>query len=74
MFKLYCYGPYVHVKGVRELPSVYVLRSEVRQLRSLLATYRLNKRVVTQVKNRIHSLFKQAGIATTRHKLFTKSG
>ena len=65
---------YVHVKGISQLPSVYVPRPEVQQLRSLLATYRLNKRIITQVKNRIHSLFKQSGIVTTRSKLFTKTG
>lgn len=65
---------YVHVKGVSELPSVYVPRPAVRQLRSLLSTYRLNRRIVTQLKNRIHSLFKQSGIVTTRKKLFTKTG
>lgn len=65
---------YVHVKGVSELPSVYVPRPAVRKLRSLLSTYRLNKRIVTQLKNRIHSLFKQSGVVTTRKKLFTKTG
>lgn len=65
---------YVHVKGISELPSVYVPRPEVQRLRSLLATYRLNKRIITQVKNRIHSLFKQSGVVTTRSKLFTKTG
>jgi transposase len=65
---------YVHVKGIGELPSVYVPRQEVRQLRSLLSTYRLNKRIVTQLKNRIHGLLKQSGIVTTRNKLFTKRG
>jgi transposase len=65
---------YVHVKGVSELPAVYVPRPAVRQLRSLLASYRLNRRIVTQLRNRIHSLFKQSGIVTTRKRLFTKSG
>lgn len=65
---------YVHVKGIGELPSVYVPRQEVQQLRSLLSTYRLNKRIVTQVKNRIHGLLKQSGIVTARNKLFTKRG
>jgi len=65
---------YVHVKGIAELPAVYVPRPEVQRLRSLLATYRLNKRIITQIKNRIHSLFKQSGIVTTRGRLFTKAG
>lgn len=65
---------YVHVKGISELPSVYVPRPAVRRLRSLLTSYRLNRRIATQLKNRIHSLFKQAGIVTTKKKLFTNSG
>lgn len=65
---------YVHVKGVSELPSVYVPRPAVRRLRSFLSTYRLNKRITTQLKNRIHGLFKQCGIVTTRQKLFTRAG
>ena len=65
---------YVHVRGVAELPTVYVPRPAVRQLRSLLSTYRLNNRIVVQLKNRIHSLFKQSGIVTTRKRLFTKAG
>jgi transposase len=65
---------YVHIRGVAELPTVYVPRPAVRQLRSLLSTYRLNNRIVVQLKNRIHSLFKQSGIVTTRKRLFTKAG
>jgi len=65
---------YVHVKGVSELPSVYVPRPAVRRLRSLLTSYRLNRRIATQLKNRIHSLFKQVGIVTTRKRLFTNAG
>ena len=65
---------YVHVKGISELPAVYVPRPEVRQLRTFLSTYRVNKRIETQIKNRIHSLFKQAGVVTTKRKLFTKAG
>lgn len=65
---------YVHVKGISELPSVYVPRPAVRRLRSILSTYRLNRKIITQLKNRIHSLFKQSGIVTTKKKLFTNSG
>ena len=65
---------YVHVKGISKLPCVYVPRPAVRRLRTLLSTYRLNKRIITKIKNRIHSLFKQSGIVTTRGKLFTKAG
>ena len=72
LLDLLCY--YVHVKGISELPSIYIPRPGVRQLRSLLSTYRLNKRVVTQLKNRIHGLLKQSGVVTTRHRLFTKRG
>lgn len=65
---------YVHVKGIAELPCVYVPRPEVRRLRSLLSTYQLSKKIETQLKNRIHSLFKQTGVATSKKMLFTKAG
>ena len=65
---------YVYVKGIDELPTVYVPRPEVRELRSLLSTYKLCKKIETQLKNRIHSLLKQKGVVITKKKLFTKSG
>jgi len=65
---------YVYIKGIDELPTVYVPRPEVRELRSLLATYKLNKKIQTQLKNRIHSLLKQQGVVISKEKLFTKSG
>ena len=65
---------YVHVKGIEKLPAVYVPRPEVQQLRTLLSSYWLNKKIGTQLKNRIHSLLKQVGVATTKQKLFTRAG
>jgi transposase len=65
---------YFHVKGIAELPSVFVPRVDVQNLRSLLSTYRLNKKIENQLKNRIYSLLKQVGVVTTKKKLFTKVG
>ena len=65
---------HVYIKGIDELPTVYVPRPEVRELRSLLTTYKLSKKIETQLKNRIHSLLKQKGVVITKKKLFSKSG
>ncbi len=65
---------YVHVKGTAEMPTVYVPRPEVRELRSFLSTYHLNRKIENQLKNRIHSLLKQAGIVVTKQQLFTTAG
>jgi transposase len=45
-----------------DLPLVYVPPKEVRELRALFTTYRLNKKTITQFKCRIHSIFTENGI------------
>lgn len=45
-----------------DLPLVYVPPKEVRELRALFSTYKLNKKTATQFKNRIHSIFTENGI------------
>jgi Transposase and inactivated derivatives len=45
-----------------DLPLVYVPPKEVRELRALFSTYRLNKKTITQFKCRIHSIFTENGI------------
>ena len=62
---------YVHVRGIAEMPTVYVPRPEVRQLRSLLSTYHLCRKIENQLKNRIHSLLKQAGVVIAKQSLLT---
>jgi transposase len=54
---------YVITKGDNEdLPLVYVPQKEVRELRALFTTYKLNKKIITQLKCRIHSIFTENGI------------
>ena len=54
---------YVLTNGDDEdLSMVYVPPKEVRELRALFSTYRLNKKTITQFKCRIHSIFTENGI------------
>lgn len=53
-----------------DLPLVYVPSKEVRELRGLFSTYRLNKKTMTQFKNRIHSILKQNGISFGKKEIF----
>jgi transposase len=48
-------------KRNKTMPTVYVPKKEVRELRSLVNTYMLYRKMKTQIKNRIHSLTKQNG-------------
>lgn len=52
-----------------DLPLVYVPPKEVRELRALFSTGKLNKKTVAQYKNRIHSLFTENGIKTSRKQI-----
>jgi transposase len=45
-----------------DLPLVYVPPKEVRELRALFSTYKLNKKTIAQFKNRIHSIFTENGM------------
>jgi transposase len=55
-----------------DLPTVYVPEEKVRQLRGLISTYQLYKKIKTQLKNRIHSILKQNGICVNRKELDKK--
>lgn len=48
-------------KERKAMPTVYVPEKEIRELRSLVNTYMLYRKLSTQIKNRIHSLTKQNG-------------
>ena len=50
-------------------PMVFVPPVEVRELRALFSTYQLNKKTMTQFKNRIHSILKQNGLVISREDL-----
>ncbi len=49
-----------HVESDNDfLPTVYVPEENVRKLRALFTTYKLYKKQITSVKNRVHSILKQ---------------
>jgi transposase len=52
-----------------DLALVYVPPKEVRELRALFTTYKLNKKSITQFKNRIHSIFTENGINISKKQL-----
>jgi transposase len=53
----------------KDLPTVYVPEKKVREMRSLISTYRLLGKMATQAKNRIHSLLKQNGICIDKRTI-----
>ena len=55
-----------------ELPYIYIPTEEVRELRGMFTTYSLNKKILTQSMNRIHSIFKQNGMKIDRKLLSFK--
>ena len=54
-------------------PYIYVPAKEVRDLRALFSTYNLTKKMIIQIANRIHSLYKQNGMPLERKKLYSHS-
>ena len=52
-----------------DLPLVYVPPKAVRELRALFTTYQLNKKIITQFKNRIHSIFKENGFNLSKKQI-----
>lgn len=61
---------YVIVGGDEDdLPLVYVPPKKVRELRALFSTYKLNKKTITQFKNRIHSIFTENGMNILRKQI-----
>ncbi len=58
---------------LQKRPYIYVPAKEVRDLRALFTTYSLTKKMITQIANRIHSLYKQNGEPLERKKLYSRS-
>ena len=54
-------------------PYIYVPPKEVQELRALFSTYTLTKKMITQIANRIHSIYKQNGMVIERRKLYSRS-
>lgn len=63
----------MQIKGGEKLTEpVYVPEQRIRDLRSLLSSYQLLNRQLTQTKNRIHGLLKQNLVLTKKNSLFSK--
>jgi transposase len=61
---------YVLANGDKDdLPMVYIPNKEIRELRGLFSSYKLNKKTMTQYSNRIHSILKQNGIYLEKKEL-----
>ncbi len=58
---------------LQKRPYIYVPARDVRDLRALFTTYSLTKKMITQIANRIHSLYKQNGEPLERKKLYSRS-
>ena len=56
-----------------KLPYVHIPDPQVRELRGMLSTYMLLRKMVTQSINRIHSIYKQQGIRLERSHLTFKA-
>lgn len=67
-----CY--YLLIVGLDEMPNIFVPPKEVQELRALFSTYRLSKKINTQLRNRIHSILKQNGIVVKRGKMDSQIG
>jgi transposase len=67
-----CY--YLLIVGLEEMPNVFVPSREVQELRGMFSTYRLSKKINTQLRNRIHSILKQNGIVVKRGIMESKIG
>jgi len=60
------------MSGVQQVSPVYVPPAGIQELRALFATYRLQKKQTTQIKNRIHSLLKEQLYGFTQEEIFDK--
>jgi transposase len=67
-----CY--YLLVAGLKEMPNVFIPSREVQELRGMFSTYRLSKKINTQLCNRIHSILKQNGIVVKRGMMESQIG
>ena len=71
--KLATYLKMCVMTGEELICEVYVPEEPIQKLRALFSTHRLLRKQVTQVKNRIHSLFKQNLCPFTKEYIFGKA-
>jgi len=60
------------LSGEKAISAVTVPPEEIQELRALFSTYRLMKKQIAQIKNRIHSLLKEKLYGFTQEEIFTQ--
>lgn len=60
---------FVFTNTLDQMPTVFVPPQEVTKLRSLFSNYRLLMKINTQLRNRIHGVYRQNGIVIDRKEL-----
>lgn len=65
---------YVYIKNNKGIPCVTVPSEVTRKLREIFATYKLQKKIINQLKNRVYSLLKQHGYQLKKAILKSKKG
>lgn len=58
----------------RNMQTIYVPKAEIRELRALFTTYKMNKKTINQNKNRIYSILKANGLQIEKEVFFKKDG
>ena len=62
----------LHGRDKYEMPTIFVPVKEVREIRGLFATNKLNKKHISQSKSRIYSILRQNGIRTKKTGMYTE--
>ena len=60
------------LSGEQLISPVFLAPVEIQNLRSLFTTYRFEKKITVQIKNRIHSLLKEQLFGFTKEEIFGK--
>jgi transposase len=60
---------FVVTDTLHRMPTVFVPPENVTKLRSLFSSYRLLKKTETQLRNRIHAIYRQNGVVIDRKEL-----
>lgn len=71
--KLATYLKMCIMTGEELICEVYVPEEPIQKLRALFSTHRLLRKQVTQIKNRVHSIFKQNLFPFTKEYIFGKA-
>ena len=70
LVKKLCYY-ILHGRDEDEMPTIFVPIKEIREIRGLFVTNKLNKKHINQTKNRIYSILNQNGIQVKKREMYT---